>query len=251
MIRVLIADDEAPARKKVRELLAREPDAEIVGEAADGDEAIVLIGQTRPDLLFLDIQMPKADGFAVIEAVGAGAVPFVVFVTAYDEHALRAFQVQALDYLLKPFAPTRFKDVLARVRRQLAGGARHEFEERMERLLAAVRPGPRYLKQLLADKGDERQVVLAVEAIDRIVADRNYLRFFSAGHEYLRRGVLNEIEKRLDPEQFIRINRSEIVRVGAVADFQSWFHGDCRVRLKDGTLLTWSRRYRARSPFAE
>jgi two-component system, LytTR family, response regulator len=247
MITVVIADDEAPARRKIRDLLAREEDVEVVGEAGDGAEAVALIRRAHPDLVFLDIQMPRLDGFGVIGEVGVGAAPFVVFVTAFDEYALRAFEVQALDYLLKPFAPTRFREVLARVRRQLAAGPPHDLPDRIARLLEAVQPAPRYLRQVLADKGDERQVVLPADNIDRIVADRNYLRLFSGGVEYLRRGVLTDLEQRLDPEQFLRINRSEIVRVQAVAEFQPWFHGDYRVRMKDGTVLTWSRRYRARS----
>jgi two-component system, LytTR family, response regulator len=247
MIKALIADDEPPARRKIRDLLAREQDVDIVGEAADGVEAVALIRRAHPDLVFLDIQMPRLDGFGVIAETGVGAAPFVVFVTAFDEHALRAFEVQALDYLLKPFSPTRFREVLARVRRQMAAGLPGDLGDRIERLLGAVQPSPRYLRQVLADKGDERQVLLPLECVDRIIADRNYLRLFSGGVEHLRRGALSDLEQRLDPEQFLRINRSEIVRVKAVAEFQPWFHGDYRVRMKDGTVLTWSRRYRARS----
>jgi two-component system, LytTR family, response regulator len=251
VLKVVVADDEAPARRKMRALLAREADVEVVGEAADGAEAVSLIRQHQPDVVFLDIQMPALDGFGVIREVGTGMVPFVVFVTAYDEHALRAFDVHALDYLLKPFTPTRLADVLARIRRQRDTAAPTGADARIEHLLAALRPAPQFLRHVLAEKGDERQVVLPVETIDRVAADRNYLRIFSGGSEYLKRGALSEFEQRLDPEQFLRINRSELVRVGAVAEFQPWFHGDFRVRMKDGTVLTWSRRFRSRSPFGE
>jgi len=247
MIKVLIADDEAPARAKIRSLLARESDVQIVAEASDGAEAATLIRDLRPDLVLLDIQMPKLDGFGVIATVGVEAMPLTVFITAYDEHALKAFEVHALDYLLKPFAPSRFKLVLDRVRRQLAGPLPADLSDRIERLIDAVRPAARYPRQLLLDKGDERQVLVAVDTIDRIVADRNDYRLLTRGGEFTRRGTMAEIEQKLDPEKFLRINRSEIVRLDAVAEFQPWFHGDYRVKMKDGTVLTWSRRYRARS----
>lgn len=247
MIRVLIADDEAPARAKIAKLLAREADVEIAGEAADGEQAVELIERLAPDLLFLDIQMPRLDGFGVIASVGVDAVPVVVFVTAYDEHALRAFEVHALDYLLKPFAPSRFARVLARARQQLAAGSTAELARRLAGLLAAVGSGERYLSRVLVEKGDEREVLLPVEAIDRIASDRNVVRFFTSRGELTRRGTLAALEARLDPAKFLRINRSEIVRLDAVRELEPWFHGDYRVVMRDGSVLTWSRRYRARS----
>jgi two-component system, LytTR family, response regulator len=247
MIRVLIADDEAPARAKVRSLLAREPDVEVVAEAADGAETAAAIRRARPDLVLLDIQMPKLDGFGVVRAIGVEAMPLIVFITAYDEHALSAVEVHALDYLLKPFAPSRFTLVLERVRRQLAGPRPADLGQRIERLLEAVRPAPRYPRHVLVDKGHERQVLVPVDTIDRIVADRNDYRLITRGGEFMRRGTMSDIEQKLDPEKFLRINRSEIVRLDAVAEFQPWFRGDYRVKMKDGSVLTWSRRYRARS----
>ena len=246
MIRVLVVDDEAPARQKILALLASEADVEVAGEATDGEEAVLAIRRTRPDLVLLDIQMPKLDGFGVIETIGVEAMPRVVFVTAYDEHALRAFEVQALDYLLKPFAPSRFRQVLDRVRRE-AGRATGDIGARIEQALRAVQPSPRFPRHFLVEKGNEREVLLPIDRIERIIADRNYLRFFSEGAEFLRRGAMSDIEQKLDPDQFLRINRSEIVRLDAVAEFEPWFHGDYRVRMKDGTVLTWSRRYRGRS----
>ncbi|HEV2843476.1 MAG TPA: response regulator [Thermoanaerobaculia bacterium] len=248
MIRALIADDEAPARRKLRELLAREGDFQVVGEAGDGVEAVEAIRAASPDVVFLDIQMPRLDGFGVIQEVGVEAMPLVVFVTAYDEHALKAFEVHALDYLLKPFAPSRFGRLLERVRRQLEpASSPGDLAERVERLLAAVRPAPDYLRQILVEKDEGRQVLLTMDQIDRICAEGNYLRFFSQGTEHRRRGTLRDLEDRLDPARFLRLNRSEIVRLEAVREVQPWFHGDARVVLHDGTLLTWSRRYRART----
>lgn len=261
MIRALIADDERPARRKLRELLGREADFEVVAEAGDGVEAVAAIRAAAPDVVFLDVQMPRLDGFGVIAEVGVQAMPLVVFVTAFDEHALRAFEVHALDYLLKPFAPSRLRRLLDRLRRQLAppaaapGGAGDaagaaaagDLAQRIERLLAAVRPVPEYPRQLLVDRGGGRQALLAVDQIDLIRAEGNYLRFFASGAEYRRRGTLLDVEGRLDPAHFLRLNRSEIVRLDAIRELQPWFHGDARVVLRNGSVLTFSRRYRAKA----
>jgi two-component system LytT family response regulator len=264
MIRALIADDERPARRKLRALLSREADFEVVAEAADGVEAVAAIRAAAPDVVFLDIQMPRLDGFGVIAEVGVQAMPLVVFVTAFDEHALRAFEVHALDYLLKPFAPSRLRRLLDRLRRQLAppspspvaapvaaGEAAAtpagDLAQRIERLLATVRPIPEYPRQLLVDRGEGRQALLAVDQIDLIRAEGNYLRFFAPGVEYRRRGTLRDLAGRLDPARFLRLNRSEIVRLEAIRELQPWFHGDARVVLRDGSVLTFSRRYRAKA----
>ncbi|HEV3459616.1 MAG TPA: LytTR family DNA-binding domain-containing protein [Thermoanaerobaculia bacterium] len=254
MIRALIADDERPARRKLRELLCREADFEVVAEAADGVEAVAAIRAAAPDVVFLDIQMPRLDGFGVIAEVGVQAMPLIVFVTAFDEHALRAFEVHALDYLLKPFAPSRLRRLLERLRRQLAppgevsgAVAGGDLAQRIERLLAAVRPIPKYPRQLLVDRGEGRQALLAVDQIDLIRAEGNYLRCFAPGAEYRRRGTLRDLEGRLDPARFVRVNRSEIVRLEAIRELQPWFHGDARVILRDGSVLTFSRRYRAKA----
>jgi two-component system LytT family response regulator len=261
MIRALIADDERPARRKLRQLLSREPDFEVVGEAADGVEAVAAIQAVAPDVVFLDVQMPRLDGFGVLAEVGVEAMPLVVFVTAFDEHALRAFEVHALDYLLKPFAPSRLRRLLDRLRRQLApnvqaahaadpGGevpAAADLTRRIEHLLAAMRPAPEYPRQLLVERGEGRQALLAVDQIDLVRAEANYLRIFANGAEYRRRGTLRDLEGRLDPARFLRLNRSEIVRLETVREVQPWFHGDAKVVLRDGSVLTWSRRFRAKA----
>jgi two-component system, LytTR family, response regulator len=264
MIRALIADDERPARRKLRQLLSREPDFEVVGEAADGVEAVAAIRAAAPDVVFLDVQMPRLDGFGVIAEVGVEAMPLVVFVTAFDEHALRAFEVHALDYLLKPFAPSRLRRLLDRLRRQLApnahaaqaahaaapGGevpAAGDLARRIEHLLAAMRPAPEYPRQLLVERGEGRQALLAVDRIDLVRAEANYLRIVADGAEYRRRGTLRDLEGRLDPARFLRLNRSEIVRLETVREVQPWFHGDAKVVLRDGSVLTWSRRFRAKA----
>lgn len=250
MIRALIADDEAPARAKLAKLLAAEDGVRVVAEAADGVEAVAAIRREAPDFVFLDIRMPRLDGFGVIDEIGVDRMPLVVFVTAYDEHALRAFEVHAFDYLLKPFAPNRFRRLLARVRGRLAERPSGDLGRRMERLLEELLPAPerpRYLTRILARLEEDREVFVPVEAIDVIRAHGNYVRLRTAAGVYVRRTTLSALAERLDPDQFLRINRSEIVRLDAVRELQPWFHGDYRVLLKNGDKLTWSRRYRARN----
>jgi two-component system LytT family response regulator len=247
MMRVLIVDDEAPARQKLRDGLAGEPDIEVVGEAENGLEAVDRIRELGPDLVFLDIQMPRLDGFGVIAEIGVEAMPLAVFVTAYDEHALKAFEVHAFDYLLKPFAVTRLRRALVKARQQLDARQVGALARRLARLLEDREASRGFFEHLLVEGQGEREVLLSVESIDRIQAARNYLRVLTREGEYLRRGTLSEIEQRLDPARFLRVNRSEIVRLEAIREMQPWFHGDYRVLLKDGTTLTWSRRYRGKA----
>lgn len=247
MIRALVVDDETPARRKLCNLLAAHPDIEVVGEAADGVEAVDRILELRPDLVLLDIQMPRLDGFGVVDEVGVDAMPVVVFVTAYDEHALRAFEVHALDYLLKPFPPERLDDMLDRVRRRLAERRSLETSTRIERALQELGRERRPLRRLLVESGPGRQVLLALDEVLLLRADRNDVCFVTAARAYRRRITLGELERRLEPDVFFRLNRSEIVRASAIREVQPWFHGDARVILHDGTMLSWSRRYRARA----
>lgn len=244
-MQALIVDDEAPARAKLRRLLAAESDITIVGEASNGREAIDLIGRLKPEVVFLDVQMPLLDGFGVIDAVGVEAMPCVVFVTAYDEHALRAFEVQALDYLLKPFAPERLQAVVGRLRRELSRGAQDDMAPKLAALLQATTP-QRYLQRILVQR-EGRAVLVPVAQIDRLEAERNDVRLHTRGAVHVVRGTLAELADRLDPASFLRINRSTIVRLDTIKELQPWFHGDYRVILHDGTELMWSRRYRAKS----
>jgi two-component system LytT family response regulator len=230
-VRVLIVDDEEPARRKIRRLLSGESDVEIVGEATTGTEAIAAIRRLEPDLVFLDVQMPPPDGFGVIDALSSRDTPDVVFVTAFDEHALRAFEVRALDYLLKPVTPARFREALERARERLQRGS--------------VAPAaPRPLARILV-RDDTKAFLLALDRVDRIEADGNYVRLHSAGKSFSVRMALSVIAARLDSEKFLRISRSAIVRFDAIKELHPWFHGDYHVVMTDGARLTWTRRYRA------
>ena len=234
-MRALIVDDEAPARAKVRRMLEAAPDVEIIGEASTGREAVAAIKRTCPDLVFLDIQMPGIDGFGVVDAVDRDGGPYIVFVTADDSKALRAFEVGAVDYLLKPFTPERFSQVLERARERLAKLTPAEVPTATER-------AP--LKRLLVSHNG-RALFLTVDRIDRIEAERNYAVIHVGRDAYRLRATIGSIAARLDPAQFLRVNRSTLVRLDAVREMQEWSHGDYRVVMHDGAELIWSRRYRA------
>lgn len=246
-MRVLLVDDEAPARLKLRRMLASEPDMDVVGEASHGALAVSRIRSLEPDLVFLDVQMPVLDGFGVIEQLGPDAMPPVVFVTAFDEHAVRAFEVHAVDYLLKPVTPERFRATLLRVRTWARRGSDARDPEaagRLRRLLAESGHDA-YLHRILVHEGD-RDHLIAVERISRLDADRNYVRVRVGQSTYDLRATLTQLERRLDPRLFLRISKGTIVRLDAIRELSPSSHGDYRVVLVDGTTLGWSRRYRAR-----
>ena len=234
MIRVLIADDEPPARRKVRRFLERDSEVAAVAEAGSGQEALEAIRKFRPDLLLLDVQMPDLDGFAVLEQVPPPRDFHVVFLTAHDQHALRAFEKEALDYLLKPVDPERFERALERAKQQLASRG------------AASAP-PKFVRRLLVEKSG-REIFLPVEQLDWVEADRNYLCLHAGRETYLVRGTLEGFARQLDPEQFARISRSELVNLDRIGEMQPWFHGERRIVLKDGKELTWTRTYRPAAP---
>lgn len=244
-IRVLIIDDERPARRKIRRFLESEPDIEVVGEACDGREAIAVIQSEKPDLIFLDVQMPGLDGFGVIDAVDAQPMPQVVFVTAHDQFALRAFEVHALDYLLKPFDLARFRKILSHARAQLQRNKTEDMDK-MSKLLKEIREAERYAERLLIN-AEERAFFLQVDRINWIEAAKNYVNIHAGNEAYLLRGTIDGLHKRLDPSKFIRVNRSQIVNIDSIKELQPWFHGEYRIILKDGTAMMWSRRYLDRS----
>jgi two-component system LytT family response regulator len=242
-IRTLIVDDEPLARERLAGLLANEPDMEILAQCRDGEEAVTAIVDHEPDLVFLDVQMPQMNGFEVIEAVGGDRMPLVIFVTAYDQHALRAFQVRALDYLLKPFDRERFSEALERARRQVE---REETGDLGRRLLALVkdlrRDQPR--AERLVVKSGGRLFFLRADEIDWVEAAGNYVRLHVGTTSHLLRETMNAIEGRLDPEKFFRIHRSRIVNMERIQELQPWLNGEYAVLLRTGTRLTLRRGYR-------
>jgi two-component system LytT family response regulator len=272
-VRVLIVDDEALARQRVRRLLQKEPDVDVVGEAESGHEAVTMIRALQPDLVCLDVQMPGLDGFGVLREVDGGPVPMVLFVTAYDEHAQRAFDVHAVDYVLKPVDADRFRAAFDKARKQRANAV---AAERLGELLDTVRrladggapgeaagaavPGPtaagasvgaapsasgRYASRILV-KQDGRMFFVKTTEIDWIEADRNYVKLHVGKTAHTIRERISHLEETLDPRLFVRIHRSTIVNLNRVREMQQWFSGDYVVILEDGTRLRLSRHYRDR-----
>jgi len=240
-IRALVVDDEPLARERIRTLLEDEPDIELVGECRDGAEAVRAIDEESPDLVFLDVQMPEVDGFEVLEVVGPGRAPVVVFVTAYDEYAIRAFDVHALDYLLKPFDRERFQEAIARAR-ALVRGQVDVDREKLAALLDEVREERRYLERIVV-KTAGRVVFLAVDEIDWIGGAGNYVELHAGGRKHLVRDTLKAMESKLDPDTFVRVHRSHIVNMDRVKAMEPWFHGEYVLILEDGTELQSSRTY--------
>jgi two-component system, LytTR family, response regulator len=238
----LIVDDEPLARERIRTLLAEEPDVEIIGEAANGQEAVRLIRERRPDLLFLDVQMPGLDGFGVIEQLDPDHAPSVVFVTAYDEYALQAFEVHALDYLLKPFNRTRFQKTLRRAREQVLSRANGDVGRRLVNLLESVRAPKKQLDRIIVRTAG-RVVFLPVKEIDWIEAAGNYVKINVGREQHVLRETLKNLEAKLDTEQFVRVHRSTIVNVERIREIQPLFHGDQIAILRDGTRITCSRSF--------
>jgi two-component system, LytTR family, response regulator len=239
-LRVVIVDDERPARAKLRRYLAAEPDVEVVGEASEGVRGVEVIRLTQPDVVFLDVQMPDLDGFGVVEMLAGDPAPHVVFVTAHDRYAVKAFEVHALDYLLKPVGAERFAKVLERVRREVAREDGPALADRVARLVADLRGGARYAERILVTEG-ERGVPLEVDRIDRVEADRNYVTLHVGADVYRLRGTLEGLERKLDPSKFVRVNRSTVLRIGSIKEVHPWFHGEYRVVLADGTEVMWTR----------
>src|SRR5919205_74672 len=241
-IRALIVDDEALARRRLRRFLAEAPDVEVVGECEDGRRAVALIKSLAPDLVFLDVQMPLLDGFGVIREVGAGSVPAVVFVTAFDQFALRAFDAHALDYLLKPFGRERLLESVARARRQI--GDKH-VRRRLDALVGELSERPRHATRLaVRERG--RTLFLSADEIDWVGAAANYLDLHAGPHTYVVRETLGQLESKLDPRRFVRIHRSTLVNVERVREMHPLFAGDQVVVLRDGTKLQVSRTHRQR-----
>ena len=240
-IRTLVVDDEPLARERVLSLLQQESDVEVVGECSDGGQAVSAIQQQAPDLVFLDVQMPGCDGFEVIRSIGPDRMPTVVFVTAYDEYALRAFEVHALDYLLKPFDDARFARALDQARERARSKHRGETDARIAELLAArAAPPSRFLVPLR-----DKTIVVEAEQIDWIEAADYYVSLHvtldGVAGSHLLRQTMDEIASQLDPRQFFRVHRSAIVNIDRVREIHPLVRGDCALVLADGRRLKLSR----------
>jgi len=252
-IRALVVDDERIARQGICMHLASEPDVEIIAECANGIDAVSIIHEQLPDLVFLDVQMPGLDGFGVVEAVGSERMPTVIFVTAYDKYALRAFDIHALDYLLKPFDGERFSKALERARVQINQTSGEGINTRLLSLLADIKSGqsqienskakPKYLERLVI-KSAGRISFLSAEEVDWMEAADNYVELHAGREAHLVRDTMNALETKLDPAKFLRIRRSTIINIGCIKELKPLFRGEYVIILKNGKELTSSRRYR-------
>jgi two-component system, LytTR family, response regulator len=253
-IRAIIVDDEKPARRRLLDLLAKRPEIVVVSECASGVDAVRMIRAENPDLLFLDIQMPTLNGFEVIHEVGLARLPVTIFVTAFDSYAVRAFEVNALDYLLKPYSDERFGACLTKALEFIRTQKREEMSSRLVSLLEqtgqdqfgrSANNGGRYVERLLI-KTAGRVIFLPTDDLTWIEAAGVYVQLHTGAKKYLHRCSLVELEKQLNPERFVRIHRSTIVNTSSVKELYLQSHGDYMMILKDGTELKLSRSYRSR-----
>jgi two-component system, LytTR family, response regulator len=243
-IQALVVDDEPLAREMIREMLESDAEVEIVGECANGREAVEAIKSSAPDLVFLDIQMPELGGFEVLESFEPNASPYVIFVTAYDQYAVRAFEVHALDYLLKPFDRERFEVAWQRAKAQIKLDRTSRRDQDIIALLEELKAGPRYLERLVIKNGG-RVFFLHVQDVHCIEAEGNYVRVYDNQKGYLLRETISSLEEQLDPKQFLRIHRSAIVKIDRIKEMQPWFHGEYRIIMENGKQLALSRNYRS------
>jgi len=245
-IRTLIVDDEPLARKGIRVWLKSEHDIDIIGEATDGEEAVESIQKLKPDLLFLDVRMPGLDGFEVLERVAGAHMPLTIFVTAYDSHAIRAFEVNAVDYLLKPISQARLREALQRVRHELLLHDELEVSQnRLLRLLDVGATNTQFSRRFVVRDRDKFMIVVTDE-IDWIESAANYVELHLGKKVFLLRETMRTLEARLDPNQFVRIHRSTIVNISRIKEITREWTGDFEVMLHDGTKLRMSRSYQDR-----
>lgn len=244
-IRVLVADDELPARQRLIDLLSRDEQIASVSEAADGQTTVEKIQRENPDLLFLDVQMPELDGLGVIDAIGAAQMPLTVFVTAYDQHAIRAFEANALDYLLKPFSDERFEAAMARVKLRLDERSMKEFGQRVMKMVSAAPQSPeRRLDRLVVKAGGTTRFIRVID-IDWIEAAGVYVTLHVGSKELLYRAALNDLAEKLDPRRFVRVHRSALINIESIVQLEPISHGEFEAVLKNGSRTRVSRTYRA------
>ncbi len=245
-IRVVLVDDEPLGRERLRNFLAREPGVTVVAEATNGEEAVGIVRQHRPDLVFLDVQMPGLTGFGVLQELGAETPPAVIFVTAHDQFALKAFEVHAVDYLLKPFDRERFQTALQRAVTRLQASRPDDLSTRLATMLAQMQPvtPPAKLPERIAVKSGGKVTFVNVTDIDWVGSADNYVELHVGEHAHLLRETMATMEQRLPVDKFVRISRTAIVNTERVKELQPLFHGEYSVTLKNGTRLTLSRSHR-------
>jgi two-component system LytT family response regulator len=244
-IRAFLVEDEPLAREKLRTMLRKDSEIEIVGEAANGKQAVEGIEEQQPDLLFLDVQIPGIDGFQVLETLKVEKLPVIIFVTAYNQYALKAFEFYALDYLLKPFDRQRLTKAVDRAKVHIRKERGTQLNEGILELLRELKAKPKHLSRI-AIRTDGRVFFVKAEEIDWIGAEGNYVSLHMGKESYLLRETITNMEGQMDPARFLRIHRSTIVNIDRVKELQPWFHGEYRVLLRDGTQLVLSRSYRDR-----
>ena len=242
-IKAVIADDELLARKFIRRILKQDPEIEIVGECSNGQEAVAMIRKQQPDVVFLDIQMPEMDGFKVLETLGLDHLPEIVFTTAYESYAIRAFELHAVDYLLKPFDQVRFKAAVKHVKERIHSQHVEDGRLQIGTLLESIKAQPAYLDRVVI-KANGRISFLNTREIDWIEADDKYVHLHTREGSRMVRQTLSTMETQLDPKKFVRIHRSAIVNVEQIKELQPLFSGEHSVHLENGTKLTLSRNYK-------
>lgn len=242
-IRALIIDDERLARERIRKLLAEDPGIEVIGECSNGRDAVTAIRKQSPDLVFLDVQMPELDGFGVLAEIDPGQMPAVIFVTAYDRFAVKAFEVHAVDYLLKPFDEERFHRALSRVTEHLKGRQTDSLRQHLLELLSDLKDDAKSPGRIAVKSGG-RVLLVRTQDIDWVEAADNYVVLHVGNETHLLRETMAALEARLASSRFVRISRSVIVNLERIKEMQPLFHGDYAVLLLDGTRLTMSRSHR-------
>ncbi|HVF89838.1 MAG TPA: LytTR family DNA-binding domain-containing protein [Blastocatellia bacterium] len=224
-------------------MLRADPQIEVIGDCSNGDDAIEAVKTLHPDILLLDIQMPGTDGFGVLEALDPKDIPCVIFITAYDQYAVKAFEVYALDYLLKPFDRERFTRAIERGKQHVLKERNSSLNDRVLAVLNEIKNKPEYLERLVI-RTNGHIFFIKTEEIDWLEAEGNYVRLHSGKESYLLRDAISSLENQLDPKKFLRIHRSAIVNINRIQELQPWFHGEYRIILQDGVQLTLSRSYR-------
>ncbi|MGD8428306.1 MAG: LytTR family DNA-binding domain-containing protein [Balneolaceae bacterium] len=242
-IKTVIVDDEPLACKRLAKLLKEDKDVNVIEVCKNGKEAIETINEKKPELVFLDIQMPEVDGFDVLNNINRDHTPVIVFVTAYDEYAVRAFEVNAFDYLLKPFKKERLENALGRAKKAIRDTPEEVLNSKIGDLLETLKGSGNHLKRLMV-KSSGQYFFIKAEDIDWVEAAGNYVRIHSGNKRYLIRNTMVNMEKKLDPDIFFRIHRSAIVNINRVKTMEKWFHGDYKVMMENGEELTMSRNYK-------